>query len=78
MAIINGYIAQKKWDNKGLALIASIEVDTDDEDPTVEGAGQHRARPNRHDDDPTRQVAERHRAQPNRTPTTTSRTWANP
>ena len=30
---------QKKWDSKGLALIASSEVDTDDEDPTAEGAG---------------------------------------
>ena len=39
MAIIDGYIAQKKWDNKGLALIASIEVDTDDEHSTAEGAG---------------------------------------
>ena len=34
--IIDGYSAQKKWDSKGLAFIASIEVDTDDEDPTVE------------------------------------------
>ena len=34
--IIDGYSAQKKWDSKGLAFIASTEVDTDDEDPTVE------------------------------------------
>ena len=78
MAIIDGYVLQKKWDNEGLALIASVEVDTDDEDTTAEGAGRHSARPNRHDDDPTRQTAERHRAQPNRTSTTTSQTWANP
>ena len=43
MALIDGYIEQKKWDNKGIALIASIEVDTDDEDSTRQVAGRHRA-----------------------------------
>ena len=39
MPFVDGDIPQKKWDNKGMALIASFEVDTDDNDPTRQMAG---------------------------------------